>query len=144
MPPLHGDSADHKIKLILDKNNKAPDIFYSLLYQMSRKELLILWKTLTEYLDKDFIWVSNSSAAAPVLFTWKPGSRLQFCINYQALNTLTKKNWYPLSLINETLECIEHTAWFMKLDVIHAFHKIWIAEGSKWITAFRMRYKLFE
>ena len=52
---LHNNSMDYKIKLILNKNNKAPDVLYDLLYQISRKELLILQKTLIKYLDKDFI-----------------------------------------------------------------------------------------
>ena len=30
--PLRGDSADHKIKLILNENNKAPDVSYDFLY----------------------------------------------------------------------------------------------------------------
>src|SRR6185312_2462159 len=34
--------------------------------------------------------------------------------------------------------------WFTKLDVIAAFHKIRIAEGDEWKTAFRTRYGLFE
>ena len=46
---------NHKIELILDKNGKASDVPYSFLYQILRKELLVLQKTLTEYLDKDFI-----------------------------------------------------------------------------------------
>lgn len=37
------------------------------LYIMSSDELLVLRKTLTELLKKDFIRVSNSPAAAPVL-----------------------------------------------------------------------------
>ena len=42
LPPLHSNSTDHKIELIPDENNKAPNVFYNLLYQISRKELLIL------------------------------------------------------------------------------------------------------
>ena len=60
---------NHKIKLIPDKNDKTFDIFYSLLYQMLREELLVLQKILTKYLNKEFIQMNNSSAVAPVLFT---------------------------------------------------------------------------
>jgi len=55
LPPLRDDSADHKIKLILNKNNKAFNVLYNSLYQILREELLILQKILTEYLDKSFI-----------------------------------------------------------------------------------------
>jgi hypothetical protein len=63
---------------------------------MSVKELQVLCKFLKENLDKGFIRVSTSSAASPVLFTKKPGDKLRFCVNYQALNTITIKNRYPL------------------------------------------------
>ena len=36
-------------------------------------ELLVLWKTLNELLDKGFIRVSNSLVGAPVLFVKKEG-----------------------------------------------------------------------
>jgi hypothetical protein len=40
---------------------------------MGREELLVLRKTLTKLLDKDFIQASNSPAAAPVLIVKKLG-----------------------------------------------------------------------
>jgi hypothetical protein len=111
---------------------------------MSRDELLVLRKTLTELLDKEFIRVSNSPAAAPVLFVRKPGGGLRFCCNYRALNKLTRKDRYPLPLIQETLNRIGKAKWFTKMDVIAAFHKIRVKEGDEWKTAFRTRFGLFE
>jgi hypothetical protein len=70
---------------------------------MSRDELLVLQKTLTEYLDKGFVRVSNSLAVAPVLFVRKLGGGLRFCVDYRGLNRLTRKDHYPLPLIYKTL-----------------------------------------
>ena len=111
---------------------------------MSKEELLILKKTLTELLDKDFIRVSNSSAAAPVLFAKKPNDGLRFCVDYRRLNEITKKDKYPLPLITETLRQLSTAVWFTKLDVNAAFYKIRIKEGDEWKTAFRTRYGLYE
>ncbi|KAF4306755.1 hypothetical protein GTA08_BOTSDO05367 [Botryosphaeria dothidea] len=111
---------------------------------MSRDELLVLRKTLNELLDKGFIRVSNSPAAAPVLFVKKLGGGLRFCCDYRALNRITRKDRYPLPLIQETLNRISKARWFTKLDVTAAFHRIRIAEGSEWLTAFRTRFGLFE
>jgi hypothetical protein len=111
---------------------------------MTREELLVVKKMLTDYLDKGFIRVSNSPAAAPVLLVRKPGGGIRFCVDYRALNKITKKDRYPLPLIHETLERISRAKWFTKLDVIHAFHKIRIAEGDEWLTAFRTRFGLYE
>ena len=111
---------------------------------MSRDELLVLRKTLTELLDKGFIRVSHSPAAAPVLFVRKPSGGLRFCVDYRGLNKLTKKDWYLLPLIYETFRNIGKAKWFTKLNVAAAFHKIRIAEGEEWKTAFRTRYRLYK
>src|SRR6266480_5440227 len=111
---------------------------------MSREELLLLRKTLTEYLDKNFIRASNSLAAAPILFAKKPGGGLRFCVDYRALNAITQKDRYLLPLIRETLRLISRVKWLTKLDITAAFHKILIIEGNDWKTAFRTRYGLYE
>ena len=70
---------------------------------MSKDELLVLQKILSDYLSKGFIRVSNSPVVALVLFAKKPGGGLWFCVDYRALNRLTRKDYYPLLLIQETL-----------------------------------------
>jgi len=60
------------------------------------------------------------------------------------LNAITKKDRYPLPLINETLERVRKAKWFIKLDVIAAFHKIHITASDEWLTAFQTQFGLFE
>jgi hypothetical protein len=143
LPPLRGEGRDHAIELE-KKDGKELKVPWGPLYNMSRDELLVLRKTLTEYLDKGFIRVSNSPAAAPVLFVRKPGGGLRFCVDYRGLNKITRKDRYPLPLIYETLRNIGKAKWFTKVDVIAAFHKLRIAKGDEWKTAFRTRYGLYE
>lgn len=97
--PPYRPGIDHQIELEKDSNGKTPDALWGPLYNMSRDELLVLRKTLNELLDKGFIRVSNSPAAAPVLFVKKPGGGLRFCCDYHALNRITRKDRYPLPLI---------------------------------------------
>lgn len=111
---------------------------------MSHDELLVLRKELTSLLDKEFIQQSKSSAAAPVLFAKKPGGALRFCVDYRGINAITRKDRYPLPLIKETLNALNKAKWLTKLDVSAAFHRIRIAKGEEWKTAFRTRYGLFE
>lgn len=142
--PPNRPGIDHKIELELDKDGKRQTAPWGPLYNMSREELLVLRKTLNEMLDKNFIRVSNSPAAAPVLFVRKPGGGLRFCCDYRALNSITRKDRYPLPLIQETLNRIGRAKFFTKLDVIAAFHKIRIQPGDEWLTAFRTRFGLYE
>ena len=86
---------DHKIELE-PKDAQPP---WGPLYSMSRRELLVLRKELTSLLKKGFIRVSSSPAAALVLFAKKPRGGLRLCIDYRALNAITKKDRYPLPLI---------------------------------------------
>jgi hypothetical protein len=144
LPPARGQGIDHSIELEKDDHGREKEVPWGPLYNMSRDELLVLRKTLTDLLDKGFIRVSNSPAAAPVLFVKKPGGGLRFCVDYRGLNRITKKDRYPLPLIYETLRSISKAKWFTKLDVIAAFHKLRILEGDEWKTAFRTRYGLYE
>jgi len=143
LPPLREEDTDHQIELegVNEKESKVP---WGPLYNMTRKKLLVLRKTLTELLNKQFIWVSNSSAAVSVLFIQKLKGELQFCVNYCGLNWITWKDRYPLSLIYETLQNIEWAQWYIKLNVIAAFYKIQIAAEDEWKTVFCMRYRLYE
>jgi hypothetical protein len=111
---------------------------------MSRGELLILRKTFTELLNKNFIRASSSSASAFILFAKKLGEELRFCVDYRALNALTQKNRYPISLIKKIFNFLSKVKWFTKLNIIAAFHKIRVTERDEWKTAFRTRYGFFE
>jgi hypothetical protein len=145
LPPLRGPGTDHKIELEKNPDGTDKQPPWGPLYNMSRDELLVLRKTLTELLDKGFIRVSHSPAASPVLFVSKKGSAgLRFCVDYRALNLITRKDRYPLPLIRETLNNISKAKWFTKVDIIAAFNKLRIREGDEWLTAFRTRFGLFE
>ena len=141
--PLQGPDINHRIKLkqIDDKDSETS---WRLLYNMLREELLILHKKFTNLLNKGFIHISQSPTTSPVLFIKKPEGSLQFCMNYKALNTITKKDHYPLPLIHETLNQISKAKWFTKLNVSTAFHKLQIEEKQKWFTAFKTHYGLFK
>ena len=138
LPSLH-PGVDHKIKM-----EPGTQALSGPLYSMSREELEVLKKYLTENLNKSFIQVSSSPAAAPVFFVKKPEGRLCFCVDYRALNTITIKNCYPLPLIREMLDQLCKAVWYTKLDIVGAFKCIWMKEGEEWKTAFRTRSGLYE
>ena len=143
LPPLRGPGIDHAIEL-LQEDGKDMNAPHGPLYKMTKEELLVLRRTLTELLDKEFIRVSSSPASSPVLFVRKPGGGLRFCVDYRGLNAITRKDRYPLPLIHETLNNIGKAKWFTKVDVSAAFHKLRIRLGDEWKTAFRTRFGLYE
>ena len=141
MPP-HKKGIDHEINFVEGKTND--DVPAMPLYQMSKDQLLVLRKTLTELLDSGFIQVSNSPAAAPVIFVKKPGGGLRFCVDYRRLNEISRKDSYPISCIDETLRTIAVAKFISKVDVISAFHRIRVKDGDEWKMAFNTRFGLYE
>ena len=140
--PPHRKGIDHEINFVEGKTND--DVPAMPLYQMSKDQLLVLRKTLTELLDNGFIRVSNSLAAAPVIFVKKPGGGLRFCVDYRRLNEISRKDSYPIPLIDETLRTIAAAKYISKVDVISAFHRIRVKDGDEWKTAFNTRFGLYE
>ncbi len=60
-------------------------------------------KYLEKNLKKKFITFSKALCASLILFVKKKDNSLRFCVNYRKLNTLTKKDYYLILLINEVL-----------------------------------------
>ena len=140
--PPHRKGIDHEINFVEGKTND--DVPAMPLYQMSNDQLLVLHKTLTELLDNGFIRVSNSPAAAPVIFVKKPGGGLRFCVDYRWLNERSWKDSYPIPRIDETLRTIAAAKYISKVNVISTFHRIRIKDGDQWKTAFNTRFGLYE
>ncbi|KAI1007825.1 hypothetical protein K3495_g397 [Podosphaera aphanis] len=122
--PPHRPGVDTKFELLKDENGRESQVPFGPLYDMSRAELLVLRKTLTDHLDRNWIRASASAGGAPVLFSKKPGGGLRFCVDYRALNSITVKDRYPLPLIKEILRQVTKATWVSKVDVRAAFHKL--------------------
>jgi predicted aspartyl protease len=110
---------DHKIQL---EKDGASELGYSPLYHQSTAELEEVKRYLVENLAKGFIETSQAPFASPILFVKKPTGGLRFCIDYRKLNRLTKKDRYPLPLIDETLARLAQAKIFTKLDIRQAFY----------------------
>ena len=142
--PPHRPGVDTHVKLKMDDQGREKEVPWGPLYGMSRDELLVLRKTLTELLKKNWIAPSSSPGGAPVLFIKKPGGGLRFCADYRALNEITERDRYPLPLIRETLRMLAQAKYLSKVDVRSAFHRLRISKGDEWKTAFRTRFGAYE
>src|SRR5690606_21143193 len=69
---------------------------------------------------------------------------VRLCVDYRALNRISKKDRYPLLLISDLLAAPARAKVYSKIDLKHAYHLVRIADGDEWKTAFRTRYGSFE
>jgi hypothetical protein len=79
---------------------------------MTTLELEETKRYLLDNLSKGFIEPSQSPFAAPILFVKKADGRLRFCIDFRKLNDLTRKDRYPLPLIDELLARVSRAKVF--------------------------------
>jgi len=64
---------------------------YSPLYKQSAEKLKATKKYLIKNLNKSFIIFNKASFTFPILFVYKANRELHLCVNYQKLNTISKK-----------------------------------------------------
>ena len=87
---------------------------------------------------------SRSPTSTLILFVPKKGRKLRLCVNYKALNQITKKNRAPLLLIEEILDQLLKVKVYTKLDLKDIYYQVHIKPGNKQKTAFCYRYSHFE
>jgi len=95
---------------------------------------------LVDNLNKGFITYSSILFALPILFVKKPNKGLRFYIDYRKLNELTRKDRYPLLLLDETFARLSLAKIFTKLDIRQVFYRIRMDLDSEELTTFRTRY----
>ena len=87
-------------------------------------KLLKVKKYLNENLSKKFITLSQTLYFSSILFILKANKDLQFCVNYQKLNVIFKRNRYSLLLINEIIDKIMSCKHLTRLNIISVFNKL--------------------
>ena len=121
-------------------NRRLNRISHSPLYKLSAEELEAARKYIIENLNKGFIVPTSTPFASPILMAKKPGGGLRFCVDYRKLNAITKKDQYPLPLIDELMGRLSKARIFTKLDIRQGFHRIRLSPESEDLTSFRTRY----
>jgi hypothetical protein len=113
-------------------------------FSVSPEEQKELDAFLEEALSTSRIRPSKSPIGAPVFFVKKKDGKLRFVQDYSALNAITRKNCYPLPLIDALIHRLSGAKYFTKLDVQWGYNNVQIKEGDEWKAAFLTNHGLFE
>ena len=117
---------DHVIDMKPDfVPKKAKNILLSPQEQKEVEEFL------NDQLRKGYIRESKSPQTSAVFFVLKKDMRKCMVQDYCYLNAWMIRNNYPLPLISELINRVEHSKIFMKLDWRWGYNNVWIKEGDK-------------
>jgi hypothetical protein len=97
-----------------------------------------------EGLKEGVIEPSDSPWSSPLLPVPKKDGMSHICIDFRALNKLTKSNAYPLPRIDECYCNLTGAKYFTCLDLRSRYWQIRLADDAKEMTAFTCRYGHFQ
>ncbi|QRW26389.1 Transposon Tf2-1 polyprotein [Rhizoctonia solani] len=114
------------------------------IYSLGPREDAELRETIEKQLKAGLIQPSKFPMASPILFVKMKNGKLQMCVDYWCLNSMTKKNIYPLLLPQNLIKKLQDAKIFNKFDLKARYNLVRIKEGNGWKTTFKTKYGLFE
>ena len=105
-------------------------------------------KEISEQLEKmqklGVIQTSKSPWSSPVVLVRKRDGTLRFCVDYRALNSVTKPDLFPLPRIDDLLDQLGRSRYFTTLDLAAGYWQIKVHSDSQEKTAFITHQGLYE
>ncbi|GBM00287.1 Retrovirus-related Pol polyprotein from transposon 297 [Araneus ventricosus] len=89
-----------------------------------------------EMVDNGIIEESSGPWASHIVLVKKKEGSTRFCVDYRKLNEITKKDSYPLPRIDDTLDALNGSQWFTKLDLKSGYWQVEVRPEDREKTAF--------
>lgn len=105
-------------------------------YTMSPVRQKLVEEELDRMLELKVVEPSKSPWSSPIVLLDKPDGSRRFCINFKALNAVTKPDAYPLPKVTNILDRLRDARYLSSLDIKSAFWQIPLDPASKEKTAF--------
>ena len=113
-------------------------------YRVSQDVKQEIDRQVTEMLGRGVIQPSVSPYASPVVLVKKSDNSYRFCVDYRKLNSVTKKDSFPLPRIDDTLDMLQGAKYFTTLDLMSGYWQISMESSSVEETAFITYGGLYE
>ena len=101
-------------------------------------------KLLQDMLQKDIVERSSSPWASPIILVKKNDDSTRLCVDYRKLNSITRKDAYPLPRFDDTLDTLHGSMWFTTLDLASGYWQVEVEKPDQHRTALSNPNGLFE
>ena len=132
------DRVHHRIQLASDAPVSQP------YRRLPFKQLEEVRQHLQQLMEKGVIRESASPYSSPIVLVRKANGDLRMCVDYRKLNSITRRDAFPLPRIDESLDALGGAQIFSTLDLACGYHQVAMAEEDKQKTAFTTPLGLFE
>lgn len=130
---------EHKIELIDDAQ---PFLQRSHLFSPALQEKINV--ELNEMLEKGIVSPSKSPVASPIVPVVKPNGDIRICLDSRKLNSITKKDQFPVPNVNHIFARMPKAKYFSTIDLSKAFWQVPLSKkrttnqfaNSRELTAF--------
>lgn len=116
--------------------------------QPSRRLPLVVREDAAQVVDdmlkQGVIEPSTSPWASPIVLVKKKDVSTRFCVDYHKLNSVTRKDSYPLPRIDDTLESLAEESWLPTLDLKSGCWQVELDAQDKEKTAFTTNRGLWQ
>ena len=96
-------------------------------------------KCIDAWLCEGIIRPSKSPYGSQVVIVHKKSGEIHLCVDYQKLNSITVRDAFPLSRIDEALQAVHSNNWFMSFVLTQGYLQLAMEEGDIQKTASRAR-----
>ena len=105
-------------------------------YRIPEAQHSFVRESVGDMLQHKIIQPSSSPAASPIVLVKKKDGTWRFAIDYRKLNSITKKDAFPLPTIVDMLDHLGDAKFFSTLDANAGYWNVPIAEEDREKTAF--------
>jgi hypothetical protein len=93
-------------------------------YRTSVQERSVMREETTRLHSAGIVRPSQSLWAFPVVLIPKKDGTLRFCVDYRDLNAVTKKDAYPLPLIDDLLDSVQGLVYQSSMDLVTGYWQV--------------------